>query len=109
MGIFVLNRQSFPTQKTCAPFGAEAGGDGVGSGDLVVAAVGVLVCVGLAAGVGGRVCGGLFVLAVLWRLFGGARERSWPPRAAVAVGGDVARGGAGDLIVETEPGRGASS
>ena len=71
MGIFVLNRLSFPTRKTSAPFGAEAGGDGVGYGDLVVAAVGVLVCVGLAAGVGGRVCGGLFVLAVLWRLFGG--------------------------------------
>ena len=32
MGIFVLNRQSFPTRKTFAPFGAEAGGDGVGSG-----------------------------------------------------------------------------
>ena len=32
MGIFVLNRQSFPTRKTCAPFGAEAGGDGVWSG-----------------------------------------------------------------------------
>ena len=32
MGIFVLNRLSFPTRKTCAPFGAEARGDGVGSG-----------------------------------------------------------------------------
>ena len=32
MGIFVLNRLSFPTRKTSAPFGAEAGGDGVGSG-----------------------------------------------------------------------------
>ena len=32
MGIFVLNRLSFPTRKTGAPFGAEAGGDGVGSG-----------------------------------------------------------------------------
>ena len=32
MGIFVLNRLSFPTRKTCGPFGAEAGGDGVGSG-----------------------------------------------------------------------------
>ena len=28
----VSDRQSFPTRKTCAPFGAEAGGDGVGSG-----------------------------------------------------------------------------
>ena len=28
----VSDRQSFPTRKTFAPFGAEAGGDGVGSG-----------------------------------------------------------------------------
>ena len=32
MGIFVLNRLSFPTRKTCAPFGAKTRGDGVGSG-----------------------------------------------------------------------------
>jgi hypothetical protein len=32
MGIFVLNCLSFPERKTSAPFGAEAGGDGVWSG-----------------------------------------------------------------------------